>query len=645
MTIQSRSSCPTPECGLAEAPATAAEWGACCLLAAACVAAPLALGSTAAWLRLATEAAMAGSSVLWGLSAGRGRRAALLPIAIAALFMVQLIPLPDGALTVLSPVAAGAWKLAHADNPSAWGRITVDPSATAAAIRRLLLAVATVVTAAHLGRKRPLRQLLAAALCVVCIAIWALGLAFPFDRRKLVVLGAIDFTGPIAAEFWKTPIEPPISTNGSGNLEWITAGDLRYQSPTWIAADAFGPYIYANHFAAALALTLPALLGAWLSASRGRLPNLLCHALAALVFAASIWTVGIMAASRAGAAGLILAALVFASLTLERLWARRTATAICCVYGGVVLTFTIALYGGFQGVATIFPEPYQQRISAMLMNERAMAARTALRMFCEAPLLGSGLGTFGDLFPRFLRTEFLLHYAHNDYAQWLAETGIVGAALAFIFFGFLAVAARRWRQKVVMRRTADPITAGLWAGLAGSGLHTAFDWNLHIPANALLACVTAGLAIAAGATAPSRAPQAASSRRFFAALPGVCLALACLVAVATLARDAASDRAMRHMRTAIVAARLSSMDKNLPSAEGPLRRAISAAEKMEPWDPANGNMAVLLGICHLHLGEQLESTDDKNAERANADRWFGVGRLRCATCRGLPEKVTRAKAP
>lgn len=619
---------------------TVAEWLAAGLLAATAVLAPLALGSTGAWARLAVEVTISIAVAIWGFSAPRGRLMTWLPMALAAVLMLQLLPLPDGVLEIVSPVAVGAWKVAVADGPTTWGRITVDPATTAAAIRRLLLAAAIVVAVADLGRHVALRRLLAGALCAVCIVIWTLGLAFPFDRKKLTVLGAFDLTGPIEAEFWRTPIEPPISTNGSGVLEWVTVGDRRYESAMWVAVDAFGPYIYANHFAAALTLTLPVLLGAWLAGTRRRLPNLARHAFAVMVFAGAFWTAGIMAASRAGAAGLVLAALVFLSLTLERLWARRTATVLCLAYAGVMLGFVVAFYGGFEGLETLVAEPFRGRVAALLSDPRALAARTALRMFLAAPLLGSGLGTFGNLFPRFLRSDTLLHYAHNDYAQWLAETGLVGATFAAGFGWMLVAAFRRWWQGVLARRQGDPLTAGLWAGLAGIGLHTAFDWNLHIPANMMLACVTAGLALAAGRSPANMDQPTTSLRDSFALwLPGLALGTACLVAFGFLARDAASDAAQRDLRKAIVAARLAAADPQTVPAEMTLQAASARGERMFRWDSGNGSLAVLIGLARLHLAALPSHRDDAIEEKAAADRWFAIARRRCATCRELPEAL------
>jgi O-antigen ligase len=328
---------------------------------------------------------------------------------------------------------------------------------------------------------------------------------------------------------------------------------------------------------------------------------------------------------------------VFASLTIERLWARRTATALCIVYGFAVLAFMVILYGGFHGIEVLVPDQYRPRVAALLTDGRALAARMALRMFLAAPLLGSGLATFGDLFPRLLRTDFLLHYAHNDYAQWLAETGLAGASAAVGFVAILVTCFRRWWQTVIRKRRGDPLTAGVWAGLAGLGLHTAFDWNLHIPANALLACVAAGIALASGTAYVADSAGIPSPRRTLGAwLPTIALSAACLIAVALLARDAASDDTQRDLRRAIVAARIANADPQSPRAEATLDAATAAGERMFRWDSANGRLAVLIGLAKLHLAAMPDAAP---SERVAAEEWFSRARLRCAVCRGLPEIV------
>lgn len=605
---------------------------------AAVVAGPVALGGTGCWARLAIETLMAAGVVLWAVARPRRPLPILIPLALAGLLWLQLLPMPDRLLGAVAPVAEAAWKVAWAGLGHRWGTVSVDPASTANAICRMLLAVATLAAVADVSRRAWCRRVFAGALATTCIVIWTLGLVFPFDK-SLVLLGAIDCKGPIEAEFWKTPLVPPIATNGSGNLDWVTAGGQRYATATWIAADGFGPYIYANHFAGAMCLVVPAALAGFFVISRDSIPSPTRHVIVGLVLAAALWTVGVMATSRAGGAALLFGTIVFFSLTLKPGWLRTTFCALTLLYAAAIVVLTLAMYGAFGGLERAFPVALQPRIAALMSDGRTVAARVAFRMFTASPLLGSGLSTFGELFTRFLRGDALLGYAHNDYAQWLAETGLLGFGIAATILWRLSRSF--WNFLLTDHGPDHTLAAGAWAGLAGLGIHSAFDWNLHIPANALLACIVAGMAIASGekTTATLGNPKARKPPAL-ARWPGLALATACVIAMVFLARDAMTENAQRRLREAIVAARLEAADASRPPAGPKLRAAIAGGERMARWDRGNAQLAVLLGQAFLHLSTEPQPIDDASSQLASADAWFQAARKNSAACSGLPEPAT-----
>jgi O-antigen ligase len=611
------------------------------LLGLAAVVAPIALGGTGVWTRLGLECAAALAVMIWaGFGAPCGR-IALYPCLIVAVLGVQVLPLPEGLLSVLSPVAATNWKVAHLGMPGDWGRISLDPAATAAGIRRLLLAGATLIVVADLGRRKSNQRLLAAALSLVCVAIWGLGIVFPFDKN-LVLLGFIDCKGPIAAEFWRTPLVSSIATNGSGGIDWVRVAGQRYQTASWVGADGFGPYIYGNHFAGAMCLTLPVALGCWLAFTRSRLPYIARHMFVAIVFGAGLWTVGVMATSRAGAASLLLSALVFASLSLPTSWLRVAVRLLTVGYATALVMFLLAMYGPFTGAENLFPDDLRPRIVALLNDGRAVAGRIAMRMFAASPLLGLGLGTYGGLFDRFLRGDLLLGYAHNDYAQWLAETGLVGAILAAPVAFALAARFRGWIQTA--GGGEDPLGAGIWAAIAGIGFHTALDWNLHVPANALIACIVAGLALASGVRDSQPAPRGAVRLPWLQTRwPDLVLATGCFLAALFLARDAVSETCQRQLREAIVSARFAAMDQKKSAAGPALHDAIAAGERMFRWDPSNAQLALLIGQANLHLSAEPQPIDGASANLDDAEKWFKKARRNLAVSRGLPEPDVAGK--
>lgn len=116
---------------------------------------------------------------------------------------------------------------------------------------------------------------------------------------------------------------------------------------------------------------------------------------------------------------------------------------------------------------------------------------------------GAGLGSFAAVFPPFQPESITswVDHAHNDYAQWLVEGGLI--ALLAMGLG-VALGARRLMElargdKETGRRRSNDLApdarmvmaCGL--GLAGVLLHAWVDFPLRIPANAMLAGFLAGV--------------------------------------------------------------------------------------------------------------------------------------------------------
>jgi hypothetical protein len=208
--------------------------------------------------------------------------------------------------------------------------------------------------------------------------------------------------------------------------------------------------------------------------------------------------------------------------------------------------------------------------------------------------------------------------------QLLAETGIVGGAIAAALGGFLIARSRRFRREALPPLRC--LDAGPWAALAALSLHSAFDWNLHVPANALLAAVAAGLAIASRDLSPGFHPGLPGGGRVASAV----LATACGLAVVLRARG--------HLATAIVAAR-TSHDTQSPAPVPLLGAALTAGERAARWDPADARLAILIGQAHLHLAAHSAGPDDSAPETPAARAWFERARRTCAVCKGLPTTI------
>jgi O-antigen ligase len=607
------------------------------LLGGAVLFAPLLLGATGEWPRLGVEVAMGLAVMIWAASSRRSWLAAAIPFAVTVPFLLQLAPLPDRLLDTLAPISAAAWKVAADGKPGVMGRISITPSETLAGCCRLFLGVATIAAVADVARKSTARWWLLSAVAISACTVLALGLIFPVGYEEKILLGTFDLKGPL--EFWRSPLPPPAQTAGWAYLESTRVGDVRYPVDLRLVGDGFGPYISSNEFAAAIYLGLPAVLAALLVLMRNRLPVGLRFLTLAMVAAGAAWVVGGMAHSRAGAASLVMGVVAFATLAAETPLSRRIGGVASGLLAAALLVFALAFYGFLGGFVDLFPDTWQAKLAQLGSDGRATATHAALRMFRASPFLGTGLGSYGDLYARIVGNKQVQYFAHNDYAQFLAEGGLLAAVTILTGAGILAVACKRYLARPPGEDRI--VGAAAWAALAALGVHSAFDWNMHVPANALLACVMAGLALSTGIRpreepAGDTPPRAMSRWLATAGVVG-----GCLLALAVLARAAASEAACRTIREAIVADQLASKDASHGDPAPILRAALARGERAAATDPANAYLAMGLGQLNLHLAARTTASADKEAYRAAATPWFNRARRNGAAVRGFPESAAQ----
>jgi O-antigen ligase len=126
---------------------------------------------------------------------------------------------------------------------------------------------------------------------------------------------------------------------------------------------------------------------------------------------------------------------------------------------------------------------------------RRSVALDSLRMLRDHSVIGIGLGNFETAYPQYqsFPTDLTVDYAHNDYAEAIAETGLAGAVLIFAALAlFFRLAFRNWGRR--LSSGDDWIAMGAAVGCCGLLVHSFFDFNLHIPANAAWFAVLAGIA-------------------------------------------------------------------------------------------------------------------------------------------------------
>ena len=123
----------------------------------------------------------------------------------------------------------------------------------------------------------------------------------------------------------------------------------------------------------------------------------------------------------------------------------------------------------------------------------------ALRMWEDHLWLGVGPGQFDYRYRLYReqnwRAQGRPEHVHNDYLETLAEWGVVGLALVLAGLGTVAWGVRRhWgdlcrfgSDTSSKSRMMACFVAGAVAGLGALMVHSYFDFNMHLPANAVLA--------------------------------------------------------------------------------------------------------------------------------------------------------------
>lgn len=276
----------------------------------------------------------------------------------------------------------------------------------------------------------------------------------------------------------------------NGKLYWFR--EMRY------GGIPFGPYVNRNHFAGFAELVIPVGLVPLVLGKVRRERWVLVGFFAVLPIGALFF-----AASRGGiiSFGVELAALTL-WIVLKRQAVRKHLFAAAAVLG------MAALLVSWLGVGQVLQRFSSLQSLETTEHKRASMREDTWRIFLHHPWTGTGLGTLQTVFPRYetLYDGKIVNHTHNDYLEALAETGLLGGACCawFLVVLFFDPPRRLWRGSGSFADTLH--LAGLF-GCVGFLVHSLVDFNLHIPANALLFFLMAHLATSEiRQTAPER-PQ------------------------------------------------------------------------------------------------------------------------------------------
>ena len=270
----------------------------------------------------------------------------------------------------------------------------------------------------------------------------------------------------------------------NGKLYWFR--EMRY------GGIPFGPYVNRNHFAGFAELIIPISLVPLIlgKVRRERWPVV---ALCALLPIGALF----LSASRGGVVsfGVELALLILIML-LRRTGGRHVLAA------GVILVLAF-LFVSWLGVQQVLDRFSSLQSLEVTTGKRASMRQDTWRIFLDHRYTGTGLGTLQTVFPAY-ETQYdgkIVNHSHNDYLEMLAETGIAGGVCCALFLGALFFVSLRQLLQIDKSFAAALHLSGLMA-CSGFLVHSLVDFNLHIPANALLFLVMAHLATTAVIPSP-----------------------------------------------------------------------------------------------------------------------------------------------
>jgi O-antigen ligase len=164
--------------------------------------------------------------------------------------------------------------------------------------------------------------------------------------------------------------------------------------------------------------------------------------------------------------------------------------------GGAVLLAALLLVS-WLGVGQILERLSSVQLLEVSSGKRASMRRDTWRIFLDHPFVGTGLGTLQLVYPPYesLYDGKIVNHTHNDYLEVLAETGLLGGICCAWFLGVLLVQSLE-RLRQFNNSFSGALQLSGFLACSGFLVHSLVDFNLHIPANALLFFLMAHLATA-----------------------------------------------------------------------------------------------------------------------------------------------------
>lgn len=295
---------------------------------------------------------------------------------------------------------------------------------------------------------------------------------------------------------------------GTGSACYAVAQLIRHSNHVWneispYVGRASGTYISPNNLSGLLAILLPLTL-AYLLVGKVKMVTRVMLGYAALAMAAGLAVTFSRGGWAAAAAGIVLLLGILLGHRNHRLKA--------------IILLVVMLAGGGFLVSHYLSKTtaYMRRVADpddsanLMLTDGSFSSRleiwgAAARMWRDNPWIGVGPGHFDYRFREY-RPEAIQgrpDRVHNDYLNLLTDWGIIGGVIVFAGMSIFVV----WLVKTwpYVRRAENAFGSGqsnrfaffigAVCGLAALAVHSMMDFNLHIPANALVAVTLLALVV------------------------------------------------------------------------------------------------------------------------------------------------------
>ena len=383
--------------------------------------------------------------------------------------------------------------------------------------------------------------------------------------------------------------------------QFVTGSEMVWIYKSGYKGRGTGTYICPNHLGGFLELLLP-LAVAYAIVGRGKVLTKVLVGYAALAIATGIAVTVSRGSCIAAALSLaFLSALMFTQRAFR--W-HSVALLTVLITGGILV-----------GTKTnFFRERFMRGVASgtVDLNIRMDMWDSAKRMWQDNLWTGVGPAQFNVRFREYRPATIQLQAdrVHNDYLNTLADWGIVGAGIIAASFGLLGIGViKTW--KYVQRGDRDfssnqsdkfAFVLGASCGLFALAMHSFVDFNMHIPANAILAVTLMALITSHW--------RFATERFWFSArLPGKIIATFAIIAMLTCL----GLQEWRMGQEWYLLRQASSAAENSPEKAALLERAYNV-------EPHNPDTPVLIG--EINALNAFEGKDGYEVSATNAIAWY-----------------------